>query len=384
MTIGTRNPEARVVEPGKEPDNPQWFRQVMGRYPTGVALISSVEEDGTPIGMIVGTFTSVSLDPPLIAFLPAKTSTSWPRIRATGRFAVNVLGATQDQVCRAFGGRQATKFEGIEWTPSPAGMPLLDETIAWMDCSIQDVFAGGDHDIVLGSVEQMDISSSELPLLFFQGGFGQFTPQTMVASEPDLAYELSIVDRARPEIEALATKLGCDCLIGGRTETEFILLASAGCGQTQWIPAVVGQRLPVAAPFGRTSMAWAKPADIDTWIAAGDKVDGVQAREILERIRDRGYSISVEGADLVPDVVAMDKIDPLRAMDPGQESVNEVAEGDVHSIAAPVFNGVGEPVLVVALYGLPKNLTQQETDRYVGELMATTTAISQALVESGK
>ncbi|OIH85102.1 hypothetical protein BLJ79_07885 [Arthrobacter sp. UCD-GKA] len=354
----------------------------MGRYPTGVVLISSVEDDGTPVGMIVGTFASVSLDPPLVSFMPARTSTSWPRIRATGQFAVNVLGATQEQVCRAFSGRNGTKFDEVGWSPSPQGSPVLDGAVAWMDCTLTDVFEGGDHEIALGKVEDMDIASADLPLLFFQGGFGQFTPHSMVTAGPGLARELALVDRARPEIEALAHNLGCDCLVGGRADNEIVLLASAGQGHAQWIPAVVGERLPLAAPVGRTAMAWAPPEEIEQWVKAGSTVSLDEAHHMLDMIRTRGYSVSIDGDALEPDVISGGRIDARRAMDPGTEVLGQMTAGDVHSIAAPILGADGTALLIVSLYGLPKNMSSADVSRYANALVATTNRISAALSAS--
>lgn len=370
---------AETLEMIKDPTNPQFFRQVMGRYPTGVALITALEEDETPVGMVVGTFASVSLDPPMVSFMPARTSTSWPRIKATGRFVVNVLGATQEQVCRSFSGRGGTKFEDIPWIPSPEGAPLLEDAVAWMDCRLEDVFDGGDHEIVLGLVEHMDIANTELPLLFFQGGYGQFTPHSMATAGPGLEDQLALVDRARPEIETLAQKLGCDCLIGGRTDREIVLLASAGLGNTEWIPAVVGKRLPLAAPVGRTAMAWAEPQEIEAWINSGAGVDSTEMRTMLSKINERGYSISVDAVGLEADVISGGRLDAREVMDPGTEALEPTTTGQVHSIAAPIFGMDGEVVLIASLYGLPHDMSSSEVDRYAAELLATSQKISQNL-----
>jgi flavin reductase (DIM6/NTAB) family NADH-FMN oxidoreductase RutF/DNA-binding IclR family transcriptional regulator len=360
---------------GTSPANPQWFRQVMGRYPTGVALISSTENDGTPVGMVVGTFTSVSLDPPLVAFLPARTSTSWPRIRATGRFAVNILGAGQEDVCRAFSSKTGSKYENMPWHPSASGAPFLEQAVAWLDCTIESVMDAGDHEIVLGRVEAMDIASLDLPLLFFQGGYGRFTPHSMAVAGPNLGRELALVDSARPDMETLAGRLGCDCLAGARSGEEFVILASAGPGKTQWISSAVGQRVPAAEPFGRTAMAWAHDADIERWIATSDTLTRTEAYAMLDRIRARGYSVSVgtgEFGTAAPSSAVRD------AMDPGSEALGERAEEKVHSISAPVFGPDGTAALVLSLYGLPPELDAGGVERCATELLAATRQISDA------
>jgi flavin reductase (DIM6/NTAB) family NADH-FMN oxidoreductase RutF len=150
------------------------FRRVLGHFPTGVVIVAAIEADGEPIGMSVGSFTSVSLDPPLVAFLPARTSTSWPRIAATGRFCVSVLSRDQEELCRAFAVSGADKFREVAWRPAPSGAPIIEGSLAWIDCDLDAVVDGGDHVIVLGRVRALDVESSDHPLVFFRGGFVHF------------------------------------------------------------------------------------------------------------------------------------------------------------------------------------------------------------------
>src|SRR5581483_7424445 len=111
--------------------DPKQFRAVLGNYPTGVVVITAVEDGGAPCGMAVGSFTSVSLDPPLVAFLPDKSSTSFPKIRTASSFCVNVLAAEQEDICRAFARSGGDKFAGVAWTPTASGAPKLDGVSAW-------------------------------------------------------------------------------------------------------------------------------------------------------------------------------------------------------------------------------------------------------------
>ncbi|WP_245607231.1 flavin reductase family protein [Pseudonocardia spinosispora] len=151
------------------------FREVLGSYPTGVTVITAVGEDGRPAGMAVGSFTSVSLDPPLVAFLPDRSSSSFPRIRTASSFCVNVLAADQEAVCRAFATRGGDKFAGVGWQPAGSGAPRLDGVAAWIDCDFESVQEAGDHYIVLGRVRELDSTDERPPLVFFQGGYGRFS-----------------------------------------------------------------------------------------------------------------------------------------------------------------------------------------------------------------
>lgn len=156
--------------------DPAAFRQVLGSYPTGVCAITARSPDGTPVGMVVGTFTSVSLDPPLVGFLPDKNSTSWPQIEAAGRFCVNVLGSDQQEVCRRVAAKGAEKFAGLDIVISDHDLPIIAGSIARIECTIHSVTEAGDHWFVLGNVLHMEVSRDEDPMLFHRGRYGGFAP----------------------------------------------------------------------------------------------------------------------------------------------------------------------------------------------------------------
>jgi len=144
------------------------YRQVMGHFPTGVVIVASPG----PVGTAIGSFQSLSLDPALVLFSITKTSSSWPKIRETGVFCVSVLAEDQEHVSRAFAQSGADKFAGLGYKPMGTGSPRIDDCVAWMDCDITDVFDGGDHDIVVGSIREMGVEREVKPLIFFRGGYG--------------------------------------------------------------------------------------------------------------------------------------------------------------------------------------------------------------------
>lgn len=159
--------------------DPLLFRRVLGYFPTGVTVVTSCTDEGTPVGLTIGSFTSVSLDPPLVGFLPMVHSERWPEIRATGSFCVNVLSADQGDLCWKFARTTVeAPFEGVNWRRSPAtGSPIVEGAIAWIDCTIEDVIEAGDHYFVTGRVQQLehvDPESEPNPLLFFRGKLGEF------------------------------------------------------------------------------------------------------------------------------------------------------------------------------------------------------------------
>lgn len=154
--------------------DPGHFRSVLGHYPTGVCVVTGSDVEGVATGLVVGSFTSVSLDPPLVAFFPDKSSTSWPQVRACGHFCVNVIGADQLSLCMQFAAKGGDKFKGVSHRMSPRGMPVLDDVVAYIECHIQDEIEAGDHTIVLGRVQHLQVESGSEPLLFSKGRYGRF------------------------------------------------------------------------------------------------------------------------------------------------------------------------------------------------------------------
>ena len=183
-------PELRCVgEDERAPVGQAEFRRVLGNFATGVAVVTAPAAAGapeapaatptdgphaaSPAGFACQSFSSLSLDPPLVAFMVGRTSTTWPRIARAGVFCVNVLSAGQGELCRAFAVSGADKFAGVTYDAAPvSGSPRLAGTLAWIDCTIHAVHTGGDHLIVVGRVEALGASDGdEAPLLFHKGRF---------------------------------------------------------------------------------------------------------------------------------------------------------------------------------------------------------------------
>ncbi len=155
--------------------DPFEFRDVLSCYPTGVCAVTSTDGQ-EPCGMVIGSFTSISLNPPLVGFFPAKSSTSWPKISATGRFCVNVLSSSQLDGCKHFVSQGEDKFAGLAHRTSPAGLPLLDDAIAWLDCVISEVREIGDHFLVVATVEALGRTERGSPLVFADSSYHDITP----------------------------------------------------------------------------------------------------------------------------------------------------------------------------------------------------------------
>jgi 3-hydroxy-9,10-secoandrosta-1,3,5(10)-triene-9,17-dione monooxygenase reductase component len=148
------------------------FREVLGHFATGVTIVTAMEGD-EPVGFTCQAFTSLSLDPPMVALAPGKNSTSWPRIAAAGSFCVNILADDQEALSRDFAVSGGDKFTGVGWRPATNGAPVLDGALAWVECDFELAHDAGDHELVVGRVRDMGVRRGR-PLLYYRGGFGRF------------------------------------------------------------------------------------------------------------------------------------------------------------------------------------------------------------------
>lgn len=154
---------------------PEAMRDALGAFASGVVVVTAHGPDG-PVGFTCQSFSSLSLDPPLVSFSPARSSSSWPRIRDIGRFCVNVLAADHEHHSAGFARSGVDKFAGVSWSPAPSGAPVLEGVGAWIDCRLWNEYDGGDHTIVAARVDAIGADPARLPLLFHRGGY-HLTPR---------------------------------------------------------------------------------------------------------------------------------------------------------------------------------------------------------------
>jgi flavin reductase (DIM6/NTAB) family NADH-FMN oxidoreductase RutF len=140
--------------------------------PTGVTVVAA-HGSGGPIGMTANSVTSVSLEPPLILFCPAKSSSTWPEIRDAGSFCVSVMASHHEKVTRQFAGKRVDRFANVKYEHRPTG-PGLSDAVAWIECVVQDEHDAGDHTIVVSRVKAIEAMAGAEPLVFFRGAYGSF------------------------------------------------------------------------------------------------------------------------------------------------------------------------------------------------------------------
>src|SRR5581483_4777814 len=155
-------------------DDAARFRQILGCFPTGVTIVTAIE-GGRPVGLAVGSFFSVSLDPPLVGFCVMTTSNTWPAIERQRSFGVSILADDQVDVCRRLAGKEPDKFDALSWSPGPVtGSPLIEGAVAHLDCDLEQQHRAGDHWIVVGRVLHLAAHRDDLPpLVFCRGAFGR-------------------------------------------------------------------------------------------------------------------------------------------------------------------------------------------------------------------
>jgi flavin reductase (DIM6/NTAB) family NADH-FMN oxidoreductase RutF len=155
--------------------DPGQLRRVFGAFPTGVTAIAA-ERAGVPVGIAASSFTSVSLNPPMVSVCVAHTSTTWPALRDANRLGVSVLGAHQRAAARRLAGPSAGRFVDLTWRTTPHGALVLDGVSAWLETSVDQVVAAGDHDIVVLRVHDLAVDDDVAPLVFHASRFRELGP----------------------------------------------------------------------------------------------------------------------------------------------------------------------------------------------------------------
>lgn len=383
-----------VVEPSASPPtiDPRFYRQVLGQYPTGVCVVTASRPDGERVAMVVGSFTSVSLEPPLVAFFPDKGSSSWAKLRECEHFCVNVLAADQEATCRKLASKDPDKFAGTAHRLSELENPVLEGVVAWIECARHAIADAGDHDMVTGRILALDVADGELPLLFFQGGYGRFAPASLAIGEAQglTLDQLRTVDRVRPTMERLATELGGQCIATVRVGRELAVAASAGQGRRHPGATLVGERLPFAPPTGAIHAAWLPEAEIERWVSRSSERQAAWSRS-LAVVRERGYSVglSSNAQSLLADRLAaratgesshpVDIDDLLQDLDFDPAEMTGEARTRVRLVSVPVFDGSGSVALALTVHDFGRPEAVGGIDGLIDRLTAAAAELTGAL-----
>lgn len=381
---------------------PRHFRETLGHYPTGVAVVTAITEEHGPIGMVVGSFTSVSLDPPLAAFMPQRNSGTFELLRRATSFCVNVLSAEQEQLCRRFAAGGPDRFDGVAWAPAPSGAPVLDDVVAWIDCTYESIVEAGDHYIAIGRVCAVDVVKPALPLLFFQGGYGRFSLPSLVAgAHPDLIHSIRLAEHAREQIEAVADEFDAECsvLAAVGEDAVFVALASRS---TEPSNVSLGFHVPLIPPIGSVYIASLGSVAVNAWLdRIPESDDETRAAYIakLERVRERGYSLSLRGEHserqmfvAARDYSSADRLPEherrFRAIIREQAHLYEPEiepDGvyDLHSVVVPVLGPMGTIQIALRLANVPRHTSGHQILRWVARLQHAAQHVAARIAATG-
>ena len=147
------------------------FRNALGCFATGVTVVTTITDTGDPVGLTANSFSSVSLDPPLVLFCLDRASQNLAAFHASGRFAVNVLGDDQRDLSVRFSTTIGDRWDGVAWEAWATGAPVLNGCLAALDCETEAIHEGGDHIIIVGRVKRLASTTDGKPLLYFRGNY---------------------------------------------------------------------------------------------------------------------------------------------------------------------------------------------------------------------
>ncbi len=151
------------------------LRAAASHFPTGVAIVSSVDNNNEPVGCTISSFLSVSLEPPIVAVSLGQTTSTVSHLIAAGKFGISVLSSSQGGIAAVFADREVDHYErfaGVRWRPGRSGVPLLDNGLSSLECVVHDVIPKGDHFLILGHVQALFASGWGSPLVHHQGTLG--------------------------------------------------------------------------------------------------------------------------------------------------------------------------------------------------------------------
>ncbi|MBV7508282.1 flavin reductase family protein [Bacillus sp. sid0103] len=152
--------------------NQDLFKQIMGNYPTGVTIVTTKKEDGTPVGLTVNSFASVSLDPLLVLWSIDHRSSLLEEFKESGKFAIHVLAEEQVELCKTFATKHSDRFSTCDWKLSSNGLPIIDGVLGVFECKTFKAIEAGDHTVFIGEVTDLQINKEKDPMLYHRRTFG--------------------------------------------------------------------------------------------------------------------------------------------------------------------------------------------------------------------
>jgi DNA-binding IclR family transcriptional regulator len=270
--------------------------------------------------------------------------------------------------------------------------------VSWIECTFEQIREAGDHYIVLGRVHDLAVQRSTLPLLFFQGGYGQFSPGSFIAApDPDLIQAAQLAETIRSQVEDLSVEFAVNCSVLVKIGGDSVQVLTANKGSVAE-PLPLGHRQPIIPPFGANFLVDAAPAEVEEWLRLAP--DASQNRRdlnhaLLEKVRERGYSVLTAGPELVQRHQAALSSFELSHRLPRQEravqqATSELADHfcldllpghryDLASIVAPIPTEADLPRMAIRISGLPTPLWAEQIESWARQLKRVAATAAAAL-----
>lgn len=275
-----------------------WWRAVLGEFPTGVCLVAARNHDDDPVGMVVGSFVAISEDPPLIGFFAGNGSRTLPSLLADGRLTISVLSAGHEEFCRSFASGSPDRWASGHYEVSATGRLRVRDAVAWFETTVEQAEQHGDHTFVVARVTDFGTGApgGEAPLLFRRAGYGTFAAPHEEYDARALIQRLHWADLAEREISPLASRFGVELTVNTQIGDAVVTLATATDDDHSDSSERVGASHPWAAPISPVFAAWASPAKQHAWEEASRHLIGVVDRDLIERqlngVRERGFAVA--------------------------------------------------------------------------------------------
>ena len=380
------------------------IRDVMGHYPTGVVVVTGIVDD-EPVGMVVGTFSSVSLEPPLVSFMPMTTSASYAKLRTAKHLVVSVLADDQLQACRTLASKDPNKFDKVSWSPSSKGAPMIDGAVAYVHGQIDQEIEAGDHYITLLAYDEVAVNRPVTPLLFFQGGYGGFSTTGLSAHvDESMISAVRVAEASRPQLDALAEKFQCSAHALVQISPIDQTIGATSYGGSSDADERIGVRVPLIPPLGEAAVAWS-PDQVDQWVSRifpPDQDVINQYRCLAATIRVQGYAVSridhdpagydalghalseYAGGELTParDRAVRTTIAESASFFGGSIDPTDT-DLDLASIVVPVFDPTSEASLnsglVLRLGHLPQGISGQQALEFIEAMQTAAAQVAETL-----
>ncbi|HYF71467.1 MAG TPA: flavin reductase family protein, partial [Nocardioides sp.] len=320
---------------------------------------------------------------------------------------VNVLAHDQLALCRAMAVPRPGKFDDVDWSLSSAGAPVLADAVAHVHCRQESVVEAGDHWIVLCAVDAMEVTRPATPLLFFQGGYGGFSPAGMAAkADADLITAVRLGDRARAQVERIASRLECEAAALVAVSPDELTTVVSAYGGTATMVEPLGQRIPLIPPIGEAYVAGAAPEVVERWLAkvTPDDPGLVECyRARLATVAERGVALSMVGPGARSEYerlhealaeYASGELTPAR-----ERAVRSVLAQtrhffddvdvlpsetyDVGAVVVPVHGPDGRVALVLRATQLPAGVPGHVVSGWIDEVRAAAACVERDLANGG-